>query len=306
MSNIITRANFPSDVGLLVIKKWFGDAYKNYEPHYPKFMQVEKSTDAYDVDAVITGMGTLQVKDETEALSFDHSKQEYTPRYLHVTYALGFKISMEMMEDGKAMKNAEKFTRMLKKAHLHSKDIVAAQIINRATTSGATMDGGDGVVLASASHPTASGNQSNLLSGNSDISEAAIEAMRLQVRQARDARNLRIDLKPKALLIPQDLEADARRICESNLRVDVADNDLNFIKSSNMFPGGIIVNPYLTDTDAWGIVTDCEDGLKFKNRKEATIVADNVFDTQNACYALLARFVAGWSDFRGYYHSSGS
>ncbi len=306
MSDVIQRSSFHSDVAKVLIKKWFGDAYKDYEPVYPKMMKVEKSDMAFDVDALVIGMGSLQVKDEANSLVYDHAKQGYTPRYLHATYALGFKITMEMMEDGTAMKNAKRFTEMLKKASLHSKDIVAAQIINRAATSGFTMDGGDGVVLASASHPTFSGNQSNLLTGNPDISEAAVEAMRLMIRQARDQRNLRMDLKPVKLLIPTELEPEANRIVNSKLRVATANNDLNFINQYDVFPGGIVVNPYLTDVDAWGIVTDADDGLKFKMRKDDTIDADNEFDTKNACYSLVTRFSAGWSDWRGYYHSSGT
>jgi hypothetical protein len=127
MTNLIVRSSFQSDMKP-IIKKWFGETYKNHDPLYSKISQVMSSSDAFETDALVLGMGTLVVKPEGQALSYDTSKQQWTPRYSHTTYALGYKISKEMISDGKAFKNAEKYTKMLKKAAMETRDIAAASV----------------------------------------------------------------------------------------------------------------------------------------------------------------------------------
>jgi hypothetical protein len=302
MTNLIVRSSFQSDMKP-IIKKWFGETYKNHDPLYSKIYQVMSSSDAFETDALVLGMGTLVVKPEGQALSYDTSKQQWTPRYSHTTYALGYKISKEMISDGKAFKNAEKYTKMLKKAAMETRDIAAASVINLGHTSGNTMDGGDGVILFSASHPTMSGNQSNVISSNADLNEAAIESLYVQIRKAKDDRGIRINLLPQKLLVSVDDYPTACRVLKSDKRSGTPDNDINFV--SGMFPGGIVDSPYFTDTDSFTIITNCEDGLKWYNRQDPQIDSDNEFDTKNACYSVDMRFSNGWSNWRGAYSSPG-
>jgi len=55
---------------------------------------------------------------------------------------------------------------------------------------------------------------------------------------------------------------EAERILKSTLQNDTANNAINALKSTGMFSGGVKVNHYLTDTDAWFIRTNCPDGMK--------------------------------------------
>ncbi len=304
MSGTIQRSSFQSAV-LPFINKWEGDELKRHDPLYSKICEVSKDDSAHVVDGVLAGMGTLQRKPEGQALNFDTSKQVYTPRYTHLTYALGFRITMEMIQDGKDLSNAQRFTRMLVKAAAETKDILAANVYNNGYTSGYTMDGGDGVILFSASHPTVYGNQSNTISSNADLSEASIETLYFQVRNARDDRGLFANLKPRKLIVNVGQEAEAKRILNSALRVATADNDLNFIKESNMFPEGIVASPYISDTDAFYFLTDVMDGIKFIERADLPIDSDNEFDTKNASYSKIIRCSQGWTNWRGAYASPG-
>jgi hypothetical protein len=74
----------------------------------------------------------------------------------------------------------------------------------------------------------------------------------------------------------------------------------------NRFPGGIVVNHYLTDTDAWFIKTDAPDGMKYFERRGDEFTMDNDFDTENAKYKATARYSFGWTDPRGVYGSAGA
>jgi hypothetical protein len=73
-----------------------------------------------------------------------------------------------------------------------------------------------------------------------------------------------------------------------------------------MFPEGILCNPYLTDTDAWFVKTDCMDGLIHFTRMAATYEQDNDFDTKNAKSAVVCRWIEGWMDWRQLFSSAGA
>jgi hypothetical protein len=73
-----------------------------------------------------------------------------------------------------------------------------------------------------------------------------------------------------------------------------------------MFPEGVKVNHYLTDTDAWFIRTNIENGLKLFQRNEIEFSQDEDFDTANLKYKAYERFATGWSDWRGLYSSAGA
>lgn len=300
--SVINNTSFNSDLIPGLVKKWFSAAMLTLDPLYSRMMTVEQSDRAYDVDATFTGMGSLIRKSQSGPLSNDTASQAFTPRYLHVSYALGFAITKEALRDGNAFADAKRFTEMLARGAGVTKEIVAANIINFAGTSGYTMDGGDGVILASASHPTRSGNQSNILSGGTDLSEAALEALDIQIQNAKDNRGLRIKLAMDKLIIAPDLKATAHRILQSDMQVNSAEHNRNYLKDLNVV-NEVVVNPYLTSSTQWQVTTNVQDGLKFKVRQEAEMDEDNDFNTKNGLHSVDMRISAGWSDFRGLYIS---
>ncbi|HEY3526888.1 MAG TPA: hypothetical protein VGK47_11865, partial [Nitrososphaeraceae archaeon] len=230
----------------------------------------------------------------------------YTPRFNHDGWALGFKITRVMQQDGKAFKEARRFTKMLSKAKAETRNILANNVLNNGYTSGKTQEGGDGVILFSASHPSLVGNQSNTISVNADLSEAALESIYIQVRNAKDLRGIRANLKTRKIVINVAQEPDLYRILNSKLRVGTPDNDPNFVKDNGIFPGGVVSSPYISDLDAFYVLTDVMDGLKWYDRYESPIETDNEFDTKNACYSIMCRYSQGWINFLGAYASPGA
>lgn len=307
--SIINTSSFRSDL-LPLVKKWFGDAYKDLPNLYEKMLKVEAAdARAYQVDALVSTMAPLQQKDEGSPLTIDSSRQGITPRYVHSSYALGFIITMEMMEDGDAFKNAKRFTEMLKRSAVLTKELLAANVFNNAFTSTATMSGGDGQCLVSTSHPTRAGTASNLITGGSvDISEAALEQITIDIKNLTDDRGNRIMVRPKNLICSVNDEPTATRILKSNLRVATADNDLNYLKQTGAIQD-IIANPYLTDSDAFFVTTDIQDtgdGVKMLMRKDATVDEGNDFETKNNKFSVVMRLSTGWSDYRAVVGSAGA
>lgn len=306
MSAIINTSSFHSDL-LPLVKTWFGMSYPNVLTFHDKIMKVEAAdARAYQIDALVQGMGLMQRKDEAQPFALDLSKEGIKPTYQHVTYGLGFLITMEMMEDGDAFRNAKKFTEMLKFSALQTKEIIAANVYNNAFSGSFLMQQGDGVSMISTSHPTAAGNQSNLISGGSvDISEAALEQITIDIKNMKNARGLRVGAMPDKLLVSVSDEPAAHRILDGRERSATADRDINYLNSQSKIPGGIIANPFFTDSDAFFVTTNVPEGLKFLVRKELAIDTANDFSTKNAEFSAIMRISTGWTDFRGVYGSAG-
>ncbi len=305
---VMNTGLFPQDLRP-GIKKWYGDEYKDYAPLYSRIFQVISSDRAYEEDALLSGLGLLQVKDQGQGVRYDSGKQGYSPRYDMFTLALGFQITMELMEDGIALKHAERMARALKRSSIQSDEVIAHQVINRAFNSSYQMTNGDGVALLSTSHPIVGNGStttfSNRLAVDADLSEAALEQATIDINRFVDDRGLRINAMPKKLIVPTESRFEVDRILNSNLRVQTADNDLNAIKHQGVI-SDVVVTPYITDTDSWYIVTDVADGLKFYNRKAAVIDNDTDFDTNSGKFKVVRRLGVGWSDPRGFYGSQGA
>lgn len=303
---IINTSSFASDL-LPLVKTWFGEVNK-MPLYYDKMVSVEKTDRAYHVEAIRDALGVLQRKNEGSALTYDSSQEVYKPTYQAVAYALGFIITKEAVDDGMAILKAKTFTQDFRKSAMETREIIVANIYNNAfAASSVTMTNGDGKTMIANDHPTHAGTQSNLITGGSvDMSEAAIEQLRQDVRNAKNHRGLRTNLMIDKLICSVSDEATANRILRSEKRVATSDNDLNFARANNTVPGGIVANPYLTDTDAFFVTTSASNGAKLIVRQEPEIDQSGDFDTKNAKFSVMMRCVGGWSDWRGVYGSAGA
>ena len=93
---------------------------------------------------------------------------------------------------------------------------------------------------------------------------------------------------------------------KTELRVATADNDINALKSMNSISQGFTINHYLTDTNAWFLLTDVPNGLKHFVRTPMQTGMDADFDTGNARYKARERYSFGVSDPLGAYGSPGA
>ena len=299
---VITTGNYPKLLwpGLKAI---FGQSYNEHPLEYPMIFKKDTSDKAYEERVEATGFGLAPVKPQGSGVSFVSDTQGYTARFTNVTYALGYIVTMEEQADNLYETVAKGRTKKLAFSMRQTKEYVGANIINRITN--ASYTGGDGVVLASASHPTISGNQSNILSPAADLSESAIEDMCTQVMGLSDNTGNIINLMPEKLLVARQNWFEANRILKSALQNDTANNSVNVLKATNALPGGIVMNHFLTDADAWGILTNCPDALIYQERMGLKFSEDNDFDTENQKYKAVERYVFGWADWRGLVWSIG-
>ena len=286
------------------VNAWYGKAYGEYSTEYNKLFETFKSTKAFEEDVGVSSFGLAVVKPEGAAIQMDSERQAFITRYSHVVYALGFIITREIMEDDQYDVVGQRKAQGLAYSMRQTKEVVAANVYNRAFNSSYT--GGDGKELLATDHPNfAGGTWANELTTAADLSEAALEQACIDIAGFTNDRGLLIAAKPKTLIIPRQLMFEAKRILGSDGQVYSADNTLNAIKTMGMIPE-VVVNHYLTDTDAWFIKTDVPHGMKHFERRADSFDMDNDFDTENAKFKATARYSFGWTDPRGLFGSPGA
>ena len=162
-----------------------------------------------------------------------------------------------------------------------------------------TFKSGDGAALFSTSHPTVAGTFKNTLSTAADLNETSLEQSMIDIAKMTDERGLRVAARGVKMIIPSELQFTAERLMKSQGRTGTADNDINAIVSMGMIPQGYRVNNYLTDTDAFYILTDVPNGMKMFTRAPLTTAMEGDFDTGNVRYKARERYSFGVSDPRG-------
>lgn len=286
------------------IKKIFGHSYEEKPLRCEMIFDVVSSDKSYEEYLEQTGFGLAPIKPEGNSVQYDTDGQGYLTRATNVTYALGAMATEEAIADNQYFSVMSQKAKKLARSMRQTKENVCANILNRGFNS--SYVGGDGVELFSLAHPTVNGTQANELAVAADLSEASLEDMLTLIRNAVDSRGLRIQAMGAKLITAAENEFNATRILESSLRSGTDHNDVNAVKQLGMLPGGVVVNEYLTDPDAWFIKTDVDNGLMLQNRKALSLDQDNDFDTSNARMKASERYAAFWADWRGVYGSAGA
>jgi len=285
------------------VNAWYGKAYNEYPVEYTKLFDTHKSRRAWEEDVSVSSFGLAIQKGEGAGVTYDSEQQGFVTRYTHVEYALGFIITRNMVDDDLYDVVGERKARGLAFSMRQTKETVAANVYNRAFNP--SYVGGDGKELCATNHiNVAGGTWSNELTTAADLSEAALEQAVIDIAGFTNDRGLKIAVMPKTLIVPKELMFEADKIMKTEYEVGTANNTVNAVRSK--FPGGVVVNHYLTDTDAWFIRTNAPHGMKHWERRADDFSTDGDFDTDNAKFKATARYSFGWSDPRQVFGSPGA
>ena len=273
----------------------FGLEYAKYGDEAAEIFETESSDRSFEEETKLSGFSAAPVKGEGSAIEYDNAQEAWTARYTHETVAMGFSLTEEAIEDNLYGSLSSRYTKALARAMAYTKQTKGAAILNNAFAAGTTY--GDGQPLCSTVHPLVSGGvNSNTPAVAADLNEASLEAAVIQIAGWTDERVLLIAAKPSKLVIPPALQFVATRLLDTDLRVGTADNDINAMNNNGTIPGGYTVNNYLTDTNAWFLMTDIPNGLKHFVRSPMSTSMDADFDTGNSRYKARERYSFGVSD----------
>jgi len=288
----------------------FGLEYARYGEEHKEIYEVESSERSFEEETKLSGFGQAPVKTEGSAIQYDNAQEAWVARYTHETIAMGFALTEEAVEDNLYDSLSARYTKALARGMSYTKQVKAASTLNNGFSS--TYPGGDGAALfagtsASTGHPLINGgwNQNRPFTG-ADLNETSLEAAVIQIAAWTDERGLLIAAKPRKLIIPPALMFVAKRLLDTELRVGTTDNDINALKAMGSIPEGHTVNHFLTDSNAWFLMTDVPNGLKHFVRTPMSTGMDGDFDTGNVRYKARERYSFGWSDPLGVFGSPGS
>ena len=284
----------------------FGLEYKQYENQHAEIYTTESSDRAFEEEVMLSGFAQAQTKSEGAGVAFDNAQETFTARYTHETVALAFSITEEAIEDNLYDRLASRYTKALARSMAQTKQVKAVNPLIQGLPTTNNYNSGDGVSLFNKDHPTIAGVVANTLQTQADLNETSLEQSLIDIAAMTDERGLKIAARGMKMIIPSELQFTAERLMKSEKRVGTADNDTNAIRSMGMVPQGYVVNNFLTDTDAFYIITDVPNGMKYFQRAAIKTAMEGDFDTGNVRYKARERYSFGVSDYRGIFGVEGA
>ena len=282
----------------------WGQVYAEHAEEYTDLYDVLTSDKVREEDVQVTPFGLAPIKTEGGAMTYDSETQGPVTIYQHIAYSLGYIVTYEERINNLYKEVATRRARANAFSIRQTIETVAAFIYNNAfsTTYFTT---GDSVALGSASHTnTTGGTFSNILNPAADLSEASLEDACIQIMGMQDDRGNYINIMPQSLHVSRQEWFNANRILKSVLQPDTANNNINVLKATNAFPGGIKLNHYFTNAHPWFIRTNAPNGMQMFWRVRPEFDQDNDFDTKNAKAATYMYFSVGATDPRGWFGSN--
>ena len=282
------------------------DRLKELPRIYTDYFNVKTSDTKFERVVTYAPFGDTQTKVEGAPFATDEIRQAYTKDFTHTENGLAFEVTQTALEDDRA-NVLNRSGDWLAFSARYVEEGRAANPFNNGFTSELTPDG---VALFSASHPiVAGGTFKNTLSTAADLSMTSLTQalIDLQTDQKDQAGHLSNPVDSLILLVPPALEFLADRLVNSILLPGVADNDRNAIKSRRTWK--IIVNPRLTDTDAWFVLAanKASHALTFYRRTPISLEPMAVDPrTKNRIFTVRHRFSVGAWDASGVYGSPGA
>lgn len=223
------------------------------------------SKQALERSTMMRFLGTASIKNEGAATAFDNGAGErFVYNQEHVEIGLGYAITRKAIDDNLYKEQFNPMNLGLQKSFMQTKEILAAAVLNTATTYNASV-GGDGVALLSVSHPIDGSVNANTFATQQDLNEGSLENATIAIQQFKDQAGLKIFARGRKLIVPIQLQYTAERLLKSELRPGTANNDVNALLNSGAIPEGYQVMNYLTSSFAWYVRTS-EEGLNYLDR----------------------------------------
>lgn len=287
------------------LREVYFDRYMMQPKLYPQVFNVKTSTTAYEDSLKVSGLGSLTRKNEGQPIGYDDPVQGTRKRTVHTTYALGFRVTMEMMEDD-LYGIIEQMPKDLADATTDHQENLAWGVFNDAFD-GNTYTGFEGDELVQVDHALlkSADTYDNELSPPVALSVAGLEAIHTLARTLVNESGRFTPVKLSTLLVPPALEFEAMRLLETEREPGTNENQINTMKSSRTGVSPLVV-PYLTDPDAYFLLAQkSQHSLQWFNKKKVTFDRSKDAATKDALYDVMYRAHVTFDDWRGVWGSPG-
>lgn len=289
------------------IKKWFGAAYIDWEPLWPKLVTEYNSDKQFEKYQGQTEFGLAAVKDQGGNIQYRDPYQGFQREIINTTYGLGSSITYEMMRYDQ-YNLFQRIPEQLAKSVRRTEETVVHNLLNNgfSTATNPTLTA-DGLSLFNTAHILvgSSTTLNNIPTTAADFSQSALEQAYIDVGRFVDDQNLPIVVDLVRLAVPIESQHLARKVLQTEYEVNSGNNTINPVSTSRM-PLDLLVTPYLSDVDSWYIKTNVDDGLVFQEVDPVQLDRDNEFDSKNLKFSALRLFGTGAVNYLGYYASPGA
>lgn len=279
---------------------------KELKPVWRQYFNIETSERKTEITQSYTELGDVPEKPEGATYNTDLIRPAFQKSVTHVEFGLGFEMTETAGEDDR-FGVLKRNTKWLAYSARYVEEKRAAGPLNNGFS---TETSADGVAAFSASHVLGNGDAGrNILNPGQDLSwNSLTQAMiDFQTDTKSDGGRFIAPITSWDIVVPPALEFTAARIITSTLLPGVADNDSNVLKQRRTF--SIIVNPHLTDTDAWFLLAADKGrhGLTSYTRVPITMVKPmEDARTGNVIYKVRFRRSWFWRDWQGSFASAGA
>ncbi len=280
------------------IKTFWNGKSATITPIYPRFTRNENSDKKFELYSERAGIGLPVAKAETKAIDILTPAQGIQPQLFNQAIALGIEFSRESIKDNLYVKEGRDKIEDLRMSFSTKMEFDGADLFNNGFNTAFLMKDGDTKPLFSTAHRTNAADYSNRLAINAALSETSIEDLIIQAEDTNDSSGLhRSNIKPTWIHIPTKLQFVAKRILNSILQNNSANNAINVLNQEGYLKD-IIINTYLDDPEAWFIGTSAN-GLIYQDRESLELFDDVQTRQMVYCYYGYVRYAFGWDNARG-------
>ncbi len=272
---------------------------------YTEIFNVKSSDRKFERVVTYVPFGDTVAKAEGDNYAVDQIRQAYTKDFTHTENGLAFEVTQTALEDDpeNVLQRAGEW---LAFSARYVEEGRAANPFNNGFSSETTPDG---VSLFNTAHVLRGGGTArNRPATDADLSATSLTQalIDLQTDQKDEAGHVATPIQSLKLYIPPALEFLADRLVNSVQLPGSADNDKNPLKRRTW---EIVVNPRLTDTDAWFLVAanKSQHMLTFYRRVPISLEPmDKDIRTGNRLFKVRHRFSVGAWGWTGVYGTAGA
>lgn len=277
------------------------ETYKERATEGDKLVNMSTSGRAFEEDFPVAGFGTLLSKAQGASVTYQDAQQGTIKRYTWTTYALGFRITTEMMEDDLYGIMGNKMSRALGRSARNNFEVVSHAPYNSAFDT--NVDGFvSGESLCDTSHADIKGGtQANRPVTDADIGLLTLQAALEHFHALNDEAGLPVVFIPRRVIYSIGDHWLVSQLLKSASLPGGDMNDINQLAREGI---SAHLSHYITDPDAWFVQADNHDVNYFDRRKIRMSNTDD-FDTGDAKFKLTRRNGSGFGDWRGLYGSQG-
>lgn len=265
-----------------------------------KLVKQNTSKKAYEEDIEVGSLGTLQPKVEGGPIVYQDIVPGVPKRYTWTTFALGFRITQEMMEDDLYNIFGSRMSKALGRSARNNMEIVMHAPFNSAFDT--TVNGFKAGESLLGEHTGLRGNVwRNTPASPTDLSLPALQAAFEHFHGLTDDSGIPAMFTPKVLVHSIGDYWIANQILKSQALPGGNQNDINQLQREGITPH---LSHFITDPDAWFLLSD-EYDINYYSRRPFTVSNMDDFETGDAKFKGTLRNGSGFGSPRGIYGSSG-